>query len=248
MSLAERLKKVRNSLGKEQKDVADALGISFRSWQDYEAGKSVPGGKVFESLTKLGFNANWLLTGEGNMRREEFDPELDRMVAAADRIDAIHEMLHGKSSIGNALETFGAAEGYVQVPRYKVQASAGGGSVIHSEQIVDFLSFRADWIHKTLGLSEKDLALINVLGDSMEPTLSNDDVILIDMGKKGIHDNSVYVLHFNGVLLVKRIQRKLDGSVIVKSDNMVYEPEVIRGDMLDTLNVVGRVVWCGRRM
>jgi phage repressor protein C with HTH and peptisase S24 domain len=225
MSLAERLKTARNSLGKEQKEVAEILGISFRSWQDYEAGKSVPGGKVFESLVKLGFNANWLLTEEGEMRQGDAEP-------------GVLQVYQGQ----------GVADGYVQVPRYKVQASAGGGAVIHSEQIVDFLSFRADWIHKTLGLSEKDLALINVLGDSMEPTLSNDDVILIDMGKKGIHDNSVYVLHFNGVLLVKRIQRKLDGSVIVKSDNTVYEPEVVRGDMLDTLNVVGRVVWCGRRM
>lgn len=70
MELAERLKIARDSLGKEQKEIASLLSISFRSWQDYEAGKSVPGGKVFEALVKLGFNANWLLTGEGEMRRE----------------------------------------------------------------------------------------------------------------------------------------------------------------------------------
>ena len=74
MSLAERLKDARNLLGKEQKEIADLLGISFRSWQDYELGKSVPGGKVFEALAKLGFNANWLLTGEGEKMRSDSPP------------------------------------------------------------------------------------------------------------------------------------------------------------------------------
>lgn len=68
MSVADRLKIARESTGKSQREMADQLGTSFRAWQDYEAGKNFPGGKVFESLVKLGFNANWLLTGEGDMR------------------------------------------------------------------------------------------------------------------------------------------------------------------------------------
>ena len=210
-------------------------GVFNRMWNE----GTPPKADALALISKeTGVSLDWLILGIGPKKHGE-------------RVSGITPAYLGDNNEPSALQLHSGqniAEGYVQVPRYKVQASAGGGSVIHSEQIVDFLSFRADWIHKTLGLSEKDLALINVLGDSMEPTLSNDDVILIDMGKKGIHDNSVYVLHFNGVLLVKRIQRKLDGSVIVKSDNLVYEPEVVRGDMLDTLNVVGRVVWCGRRM
>jgi len=113
---------------------------------------------------------------------------------------------------------------------------------------VDYLSFKSDWIKNGLGLSVENLALINVKGDSMEPTLSNEDLILVDLRTFKVEDNAVYVLLFNGVLLVKRIQRKLDGSVIVASDNKIYEPEMVSGDMLETLNVVGRVVWCGRRM
>ena len=38
-------------------------------WRAYEAGSSVPGGNVLEALVRLGFNANWILTGEGEMRR-----------------------------------------------------------------------------------------------------------------------------------------------------------------------------------
>lgn len=46
----------------------------------------------------------------------------------------------------------------------------------------------------------------------------------------------------------KRLQRKFDGSVIIKSDNAVYDPEVISGDLVSSLNVVGRVIWCGRKL
>lgn len=66
--LSERLKIARESIAKSQKEMAEALGVGLKSWQVYEQGSSVPGGNVFESLVKLGFNANWLLTGEGDMR------------------------------------------------------------------------------------------------------------------------------------------------------------------------------------
>ena len=137
---------------------------------------------------------------------------------------------------------------YVLVPRYKVEASAGGGAVIHSEQIVDYLSFKSEWVRNALGVAPQELALINVKGDSMEPTLSNEDLILIDMRAGRVEDNAIYVLQFNGVLLVKRIQRRLDGSVVIKSDNTMYEPETLSGDAMNQLQVIGRVVWCGRRM
>lgn len=139
-------------------------------------------------------------------------------------------------------------EGFVQIPRYEVAASAGGGALIHSEQIVDHLTFKADWVRNTLGVPVSALALINVKGDSMEPTLSNGDVILIDMSKSGFDDNAVYVLRLNETLLVKRVKRNFDGSVLVSSDNVMYPPDVIKNDFVESLNVVGRVVWCGRRM
>lgn len=229
MTLPDRIKKVREHLGLSQKDMAARLDISLTALQGYEGGRSVPGGNVFEALSRIGFNANWLLTGKGSMRQEE----------------TTYSLAEGHKTTGVAGEP---GEGFVQIPRYEVAASAGGGAVIHSEQIVDHLSFRADWVRNALGVSVASLALINVMGDSMEPTLSDGDLILIDLSTRRVQDNAVYVLQFNGSLLVKRIQRKLDGSVIVKGDNALYEPEMVGSEAVGSLNVIGRVVWCGRRM
>lgn len=65
--LPDRLRKIRETVGKTQKEFAEILGVHFRAIQQYESGENVPGGTFLKALTKLGFNANWLLTGEGEM-------------------------------------------------------------------------------------------------------------------------------------------------------------------------------------
>jgi len=158
------------------------------------------------------------------------------------------EVMDQVSSSSLAPNTPGIATEFVLVPFYKLSASTERGGVVHSDQIVDYLSFKEVWIKTALGIPAKDIALIKVKGDSMEPTLSNEDLVLIDRRTRQVKENSIYVLQFNESLLVKRIQRKLDETLIVKGDNPVYEPEVLQSDAAGTLNVIGRVVWCGKRM
>ncbi|MGE4545795.1 MAG: helix-turn-helix domain-containing protein [Pedobacter sp.] len=69
MTLAERLKKVREETGLSQKNMAKSLSIATRTWQIYEEGGSVPGGNVLEGLGRLGFNINWVLLEDGEMMR-----------------------------------------------------------------------------------------------------------------------------------------------------------------------------------
>lgn len=138
--------------------------------------------------------------------------------------------------------------GFVLVPRYDVAASMGNGSVIHSEQVVDHLAFREEWVRTELGAVPKNLILISAIGDSMEPTLRAGDLLLIDRGGEGVKQDAIYAFATNGELRVKRMQLKIDGSVVVKSDNQQYEPETLTSDQAAALHIVGRVVWSGRRM
>ena len=59
----------------------------------------------------------------------------------------------------------------------------------------------------------------------------------------------IYVLASGGTLLVKRLQTKIDGGVIVSSDNAGrYPAEEIRKEDAEKLKIVGRVIWRGGRM
>lgn len=141
-----------------------------------------------------------------------------------------------------------APEGFVLVPRYDVAASMGSGAVIHSEQVVDHLAFRAEWVRTELGTSPKNLILISAIGDSMEPSLRAGDLLLIDRSVESVKQDAVYAIAQDGELRIKRIQRLFDGSLIIKSDNPSYEPENLTAGQAERIRIVGRVVWSGRRM
>lgn len=141
-----------------------------------------------------------------------------------------------------------APEGFILVPRYDVTGSMGNGHVIHSEQIVDHLAFRSEWVRTELGTSPKNLVLISAVGDSMEPTLRAHDLLLIDRSVLSVKQDAIYAFAVDGELRVKRIQRLFDGSLIIKSDNPEYATETLTPIQAETINIIGRVVWSGRRM
>jgi transcriptional regulator with XRE-family HTH domain len=70
MKIGDRLKAARETTRKSQKEFAAMINASYRALQDYEAGISVPGGKVLEAYVRLGFDANWLLIGEGEICKD----------------------------------------------------------------------------------------------------------------------------------------------------------------------------------
>lgn len=84
----------------------------------------------------------------------------------------------------------------------------------------------------------------------MEPTLRPGDVILVDHREATKQPrDGIYVVRMDDSLLVKRLQRLPGGQVKVTIDNTAYEPFMINMTQRDgEFDIVGRVVWCGRRM
>jgi phage repressor protein C with HTH and peptisase S24 domain len=139
----------------------------------------------------------------------------------------------------------GESDGFVLIPRFGVAASAGAGSMVEADAIDGFISFRESWVRRTLGLNPKRLALISAEGDSMRPTITEGDVLLIDTSIRRVRDSAIYVLRLDGVLLVKRLRLRMDGSVDVISDNPAYQPELLTATHVESLSIAGRVVWHG---
>jgi len=68
MNIGERLKKARQSLGLSQIELADVLGVQSNFISNIERGAKKPPKNLIELLSsRYKINANWILTGEGDM-------------------------------------------------------------------------------------------------------------------------------------------------------------------------------------
>lgn len=133
---------------------------------------------------------------------------------------------------------------FTLVPAYAVSASAGHGSIPDEyEEITFSLAFPAGYLHHVTRSNPKDLAIISVVGDSMAPTLNHKDVVMIDLSKRSLGYDGLFVLRFDDALHVKRISRGKPGHVRIISDNKSNYPE-IEYPMNDVV-VVGKVLWSG---
>lgn len=137
---------------------------------------------------------------------------------------------------------------YAYIPLYDIRPSAGPGTSVETEEVKDFLAFKQEWIRGVLRVNPKDLKLVYVDGDSMEPTLHNGDIILVNVGNHSVVRDGVYVVRIGAATLVKRLQLLPGNKLKVKSDNEgVYESFLVDLEKLgDEVSVIGRVVWAGR--
>lgn len=137
-------------------------------------------------------------------------------------------------------------DGLKLVPKLAVGASAGPGALAEGEALAGKVGFDEQWLRK-LGVEPRNVSLIRVEGDSMQPVLNHGDDIMVDKGAalKPLRDG-IHVIRIDGVLMVKRIALAPGGRLSVLSDNPAY-PSWPDRDPAE-VQVVGRVVWVGRRL
>lgn len=138
-------------------------------------------------------------------------------------------------------------EAFLTVPIFDIRAAAGAGALVEDGEPSAWQPFREQELSRITRANTDQLAVIQVSGDSMWETLHDGDKVLVDRTVRRIVRDGIYILAFEGELLVKRCQRDLEtGDVIVKSDNPAYLP--VRVSNADRLDVIGRVIWIGRAL
>lgn len=144
-------------------------------------------------------------------------------------------------------ETESALGEYEHVNEYDVSGSAGHGTVISEENVKYKVAFRSDWLRSLTRTQTDKLAVIKVSGDSMEPTLSSGDTLLLDTTQNKPTKDGVYFLQFEGDGLIKRLQyNPQKKSVRVISDNEKYPPIEITNP--SSFKIIGRALWAGRKL
>jgi hypothetical protein len=153
-----------------------------------------------------------------------------------------------ESLLGGPVGRPNEAECLIAIPRFDVQASAGSGAFTEEDAPVAHLGFDEGLLKQLSNASSSDLSIIRVRGDSMFPTLTDGDDIMVDRSLRGARVlDGIYVLRRDDTLAVKRIavhpgSRRLT----ISSDNPAYRtwPECDPSE----IDVIGRVVWAGRKI
>jgi hypothetical protein len=140
------------------------------------------------------------------------------------------------------------SRGLAPVARLDVDASAGAGAFEGDESREGHIAFDPVWLRRIARGAPDQLSIIRVAGDSMAPTLADGDDILVDRGDCAARlRDGIYVLRIDDALVVKRLAvSPAARTVSIRSDNPAYPgwPDCDPG----AVDVVGRVVWTGRRI
>lgn len=130
----------------------------------------------------------------------------------------------------------------VFVNKVRARASAGNGSLEVDADPVGRYAFRREWA-AAKGQPTK-MVLMDVVGDSMAPDICHGDMVLIDESQTEVIGGAIYAVSVEGAVYIKRVDM-LPGKLSLGSNNPAYPPIIVdmRGDLADTVRIVGRVIW-----
>ncbi len=224
------IKRLKSELNITQDNViAEVLGMTPGAFHARKKADSLPIEEILLLSNQKNINLNWLLWGS-------------HQVSNAQKIDESSNNLRYIDSfaVTNLTE-------FSLIPFYDVEASAGHGALVDQEHKLCEMAFRKDWL-RLKGLEVAHCALIKARGDSMEPTLHDGDLLLIDTRFDAIKDDSIYILQADSHLIVKRVQLSLDGSLDIISDNPRYDKQTISAEETKEIKVIGRLRWYGHEI
>lgn len=242
--LSDRLKLAMNHAGISQAELSRACGVKPPSVHGWLSGKSkfLRGENLLRAAAVLGVSQEWLATGKGMMIDQGLDLQNLQEIAIVREKNSDYFQQIGRGY---------RADGSINIPMLAAKSSMGSGENLtyEGDQIIDHFPVSKDWLERTVKAKPQNLRVITGAGDSMLPTFNDGDLLLVDVSKRQIDIDGVYVLSAYERLFIKRVRQRLDGTFEVSSDN----PTVKTVDVLDgnhQIVVHGRVVWAwnGRQL
>jgi phage repressor protein C with HTH and peptisase S24 domain len=216
--------RIRHTRGREtQKEFAKTLGFSASYISEIESGKTKPSLDLLLKISNItNYSLHWLITGQGPVLIEP-----------------------SESLVRENQAFYGALGEFSIVPRLALDNEAGRKAEGIEKGTRERYAFRRAWL--TAKGNVEDLVLLEVRGDSMDPTITDGDAVLIDCSKKQVVVGNMYALRAKNAVMVKRLQPIGAGRIRVMSDNKLYDSYEIDLAVGD-IEILGQVVWIGREV
>lgn len=138
-------------------------------------------------------------------------------------------------------------EDVASIPLLDVVASAGPGIENPFPATIDHVAFPRRWLDN-LGTPETAAYLLDIGGDSMEPTIRDGWTCLLDTRFQTPRVEGVYALIDGNDVRIKRIGRGWEGKIVLISDNERYASETLAAPEAEALRIAGKIVWAGGKI
>lgn len=208
------------------------------------------GKRIKEARTKAGITQNALAQQMRVSRAAVTQWEIGSSAPTKDKLEDLADALRCDAVwllTGQPGQRVPTSES-VLVPEYDVRVSAGDGFHIAEETKKDAWPFSRAYIEGELRLTAGQLVVLEVIGDSMEPTLKSGDRVLVNMSDTRVSQPGIFVLWDGDGTVVKRLEL-IPGAeparILRISDNALHRDYEVQAD---ETNIIGRVVWYARRM
>lgn len=231
MPLPDRIKAARDAKGLSQAALGKLIGVSRVAVTQWESGETAPThGKLPAIADALGVSVSDLLSDDAPLPPPRPSRAAPSPVARIPEVDVRGGMGGGGLM---ALEVN-------HVDEY--------GNTIAADNVKATWELPSDYLRHELRVSATKAYLVEVKGDSMEPTLTSGDRVMIDTADVVPAPGGVFAIWDGLGVVVKRLEHvpMSDPPVVrIISDNPhhgTYERT------LEEVRIIGRAVWFGRRM
>ncbi len=137
-----------------------------------------------------------------------------------------------------------SSSAHIRIPIHDIQVPDAQGYLLHDDHVLEYTVLKQNWLRQHVGISGsmEQLHILTAVGDSMQPTIHEDDLVLVQSVDEKLGDG-VYFISLDNELMIKRLQ-SVDQGIRILSDHQVYEP--ITHPLNNSsrhLRILARVVW-----
>ena len=255
-------------------DISKLTGVSKATVSFWVSGTNGAKGKNLLALAKaLECSPDWLSDGLGSPESTQPDNSKPGM-STADLVAQMLSSKAGKNLSEKARETMLAAaveadspadhgqvyqssnyaslrptSDEIVIPQYDVRAAMGHGQVPPDyTEVVRNLVVREEILREkgVTYTSANALGMINGWGQSMEGTINDKDLLIVDKGVQDFIGDGIYVLTWHQELYIKRVMRLDEDNYRLISDNQHYENQTARIDDV-TIHAKVLLIWNARK-
>ena len=221
-------------LEKRPEEMAKTCGCSLSTYYRYRKGKANPDVKVLKNFLEAHpeMNTEWLLRDKGPALKKDLDFDDNKQSF----------VVHDKK--GNSIE-------FTSIPYFKLNSESqdGEGTLLYDEwkQSKDEYIICNNFIEIHVDVAKDSVTALKVNTQSMEPTLPEGSLCVVDTGVNRFMGESVYLVRVKEFLKLKVLQFLPNGKLRSTSQNSLFPPVEI--DPSDNgFSIEGRVVWVGRKL